>query len=216
VDYTRRSIDLAAQAAAPNVVLHLGHVAPTMLDGERRLRALWPARDDSAATREEYAHTLDATVAERAALAPPYLQAARRSLADLALHAEARGVALGIESRLLYHEFPLPEEAAALLADHAPELVGYWHDVGHCEVHHRLGLTPIDRWFDLLGRRILGAHLHDVRDLTDHRAPGNGTVDFAWLAARLPAAAARTLEIDQHEPDADLASAIEVLRAAGI
>jgi sugar phosphate isomerase/epimerase len=213
VQYTQRSIDLAVEAGAPAVVIHLGHVGTGPLQEERELRALWPERD---AKRDEYMHALDATLAARAALAPPHLEAARRSLAELAAYASPRGIALGIESRLLYHEFPLPQEAAVLLAEHGPLTVGYWHDVGHCIVHDRLGLTDLDTWFELLGERLIGAHLHDVRDLVDHRAPGNGSVDYAWLAARLPAHAARTLEIDQHEPDADLTTAIEVLRGSGV
>ncbi len=213
VQYTQRSIDLAVEAGAPAVVVHLGHVGTGQLEEERQLKALWPERD---ARRDEYAHLLDATVSARAALAPPHIEAARRSLAELAAYAAPRGVALGIESRLLYHEFPLPHELAPLLAEYDASVVGYWHDVGHCVVHDRLGLTDIDAWFELLGERLIGAHLHDVRELIDHRAPGNGSVDFAWLASRLPAHAARTLEIDQHEPDADLTTAIEVLRSAGV
>jgi sugar phosphate isomerase/epimerase len=62
-------------------------------------------------------------------------------------------------------------------------------------------------------------HLHDVRGLLDHRAPGNGDVDYGWLAARITEAnplAQRTFEIDQVEPDDDIARAIDVLAAAGI
>ena len=33
---------------------------------------------------------------------------------------------------------------------------------------------------------------------------------------RMPSSAARTLEIDQHEPDEAVAHALEVLRAAGV
>ena len=107
------------------------------------------------------------------------------------------------------------EELATLLAEHDPAVVGYWHDVGHVEVHHRLGLTDRGAWVDLLGDHIVGVHLHDVRGIVDHRAPGTGDVDFAWLAARIPSTAARTFEVDQHEPDDDLAAAIGVLRTAG-
>jgi len=212
VRYHEASIDMAAQAGARRVVVHLGHVGGGMLDGERRLRELWPMRDLVA---EEVARTVDATLRERAALAPAHLEPARRSLAALAAHAEARGVTLGVESRLLFHEFPLPQELATLLAEHDPGVVGYWHDVGHVEVHHRLGLTDRNAWFDLLGDRIVGVHLHDVRGIVDHRAPGTGDVDFAWLAARIPATAARTFEVDQHEPDEDLARGLGVLRVAG-
>lgn len=216
VRYHQRSIDLAAEAGASHVVVHLGHVGhpggARMLDGERRLRELWPMRDLIA---EEYERQVVTTLRERAQFAPRHIEPARRSLAALAEYAAPRGITLGIESRLLFHEFPLPQEAADLLAEHDPAVVGYWHDAGHVEVHHRLGLTDRGAWFDLLGERIVGVHLHDVRGILDHRAPGTGDVDFGWLAARIPASAARTFEVDQHEPDDDLAAAIGVLRDAG-
>ena len=212
VRYTQRSVDLAAQAGAPHVVVHLGSVGNAMLDSERRLRGLWPMRDLLAA---EYARAVDEAVRERAALAPPYIEAAARSLAELVAYAQPRGVALGIESRLAYQEIPLAHETAALLAPYPHDVAGYWHDVGHCEVHHRLGLEDIGAWFDLVGPRMLGAHLHDVRELTDHRAPGTGDVDFVALAARMPHFRTFTLEIDQHEADETLVSGLDVLRRAG-
>jgi sugar phosphate isomerase/epimerase len=125
-------------------------------------------------------------------------------------------VTLGLESRLSYHQFPLPQEAVDLLAPYPPEVAGYWHDVGHGEVLHRLGLVELASWFELLGDRLVGTHLHDVRGLTDHRAPGNGDVDLAWLAARIPAHVPRTFEIDQHEPDAEVAHGLVLARNAGM
>jgi len=212
VRYTQRSVDLAAQAGAPHVVVHLGAVGDAMLDSERRLRGLWPMRDLLSA---EYARAVDEAVRERAALAPPYIEAAALSMAELVTYAEPRGIALGIESRLGYHEIPLAHEAAALLAPYPREVAGYWHDVGHGEVHHRLGLEDLGAWFDLAGPHMIGAHLHDVRELTDHRAPGAGDVDFAALSARMPHFATLTLEIDQHEADETLVSGLDVLRGAG-
>lgn len=213
VQYTTRSIDLAAEAGAQFVVIHLGGIGKRLLAGERRLRELWPRRDLAV---DEYDRALDAAVRERAEVATPHLDRARRSLDALVEYATPRGVALGIESRLHYHEIPGPRELAEMLAPYPASAVGYWHDVGHVEVQHRLGITDRSAWFDLLGDRLLGTHLHDVRGLVDHRAPGTGDVDFQWLAARVGASAARTFEIDQHEPDEAVAHAIEVLRAAGL
>ena len=90
--------------------------------------------------------------------------------------------------------------------------------VGHAEVHHRLGVTDRSAWWDLLGKRLVGLHLHDVRGLTDHRAPGKGDVDFRWLAARIAAAnplAARTFEIDQHESDEEVTTGLQLLIDTG-
>jgi len=76
-------------------------------------------------------------------------------------------------------------------------------------------LEDLGAWFDLAGPHMIGAHLHDVRELTDHRAPGAGDVDFAALSARMPHFATLTLEIDQHEADETLVSGLDVLRGAG-
>src|SRR5690606_10838050 len=154
---------------------------------------------------EEWDRTVDATVQERAGLGDEHLERARRSLDALAERAQQRGVAIGLECRLHFHEIPSPEEALDLLRPYPLGVAGYLHDVGHAEVQHRLGLVDHSTWFDLLGDRLVGLHLHDVRGLVDHRAPGNGDVDFEWLASRINGTAARTFEIDQHEPDEDVA-----------
>ena len=211
VDFHLRSIALAVDAGAPIVVVHLGGVGDRLLAGERRLRSMYDRRE---VLRDEWAAAVDATVRERAAIAAPFLDAAT---ARLLRH--RRGITLGIETRLNYHEIPLPQEAADLFVPYPPEVVGYVHDVGHAEVHHRLGVTDRSAWWDLVGPRLVELHLHDVRGLLDHRAPGNGDVDFAWLATRIAEAnprAQRTFEIDQVEPDEDVARAIEVLATAGI
>jgi sugar phosphate isomerase/epimerase len=213
VQYTQRSIDLAAEAGGRFVVVHLGGIGTRMLAGERRLRELWPRRD---LAPEEWERAIDETVRERAALVQPHADRARRSLDALIEYASPRGIAVGVESRLHHHEIPEPSELAEMIAPYPASAVGYWHDVGHVEVQHRLGIVDRTAWFDLLGDRLIGTHLHDVRGLTDHRAPGNGDVDFEWLAARIPASAARTFEIDQREPDDALAHGIEVLRSAGL
>jgi sugar phosphate isomerase/epimerase len=213
VRYTERSVDLAVEAGARHVVVHLGSVGSMQLDGERRLRELWPDRE---AQPQQWGRLVRETQRDRASQVRRYMLQAERSLAALVRYAEPRGVMLGIESRLNYHEIPLPPEAATLLAPYSPRSVGYWHDVGHVEVQHRLGLTDRETWFERLGDRIVGAHIHDMQGITDHRAPGTGDVDFEALASRLPAGIPHTLEIDQHESDADLARAVEVVKAAGL
>ena len=210
---TRRSIELAAELGAPLVVVHLGQAGERELAGERRLRRL---HDRGETAGERWQRAADEAAEQRSTLAAPYLAQARRSLDELASAAQAAGVTLGLECRLHYHQIPLPEEAAELLAAHPPRVAGYLHDVGHAEVLHRLGLVALDSWFELLGDRLVGVHLHDVRGLRDHRAPGNGDVDFAALAARIPPDAARTLEIDEQEPDADVARGLALLRDAGV
>lgn len=212
VAHTLRTVAHAAAVGARYVVVHLGGL-PAMLPAERRLRELYHAGQIASATADAAraeAHR------ERASAVAPHLTAARRSLAEIAREAAARGVVIGLENRLHFHEIPSAEETLALLAEYPPDEVGYWHDVGHAEVQGRLGLIDHRAVLTLLAPRLVGTHLHDVRGITDHRAPGNGDVDWRSVAAALPSGAARTLEIDQREPEPLLAQALRVLRAHGV
>ena len=215
-EYTVRSVELAAEAGAENVVVHLGAVGDRPGNGERRARRLYDQRTTRA---EEFAEGQLEARRERASLAGPYLDVARRTLTELCAAAEEHGVTIALETRLNYFEIALPEEMSELLAPYPVEVAGYLHDVGHAEVLHRLGLVDRQQWWDDAGDRLVGLHLQDVTGLTDHRAPGNGDVDFEWLAARIAEAnpsAARTFEINQHEPDADVASGLELMRTTGV
>lgn len=212
VAHTLRTVAHAAAVGARVVVVHLGGL-PAMLPAERRLRELYHAGQIVSAMADAAraeAHR------ERAAAVAPHLTAAHRSLAEIAREAAARGVMIGLENRLHFHEIPSAEETLALLAEYPPDEVGYWHDVGHAEVQGRLGLIDHRAVLAMLAPRLVGTHLHDVRGITDHRAPGTGDVDWRFVAAALPPSAARTLEIDQREPEPLLAQALRVLRAYGV
>lgn len=213
IAFTKTSIDHAHRVGARFVVLHLGGVGSHIFEPERELRRLY----DSGTRDGEHVEELRAGVkAMRAAQAGPWLDQARRSLAELAAYAGDRGIALGLENRLHHHEIPLHDEAAALLADLPPEVGGYWHDVGHAEVQWRLGLVDKRAWLDANGARCLGAHLHDVDGIGDHRAPGHGDVAWDYIAAGLPAGALRVFEINQSQPAEAVAGAIGFLRSRGV
>ena len=209
---TQRSIDFAADAGLPYVVVHLGGVGDKRNDLEREVRRLTEAGETGAALQR----ARDALRAWRAEAVPPYYEAAQRSLEALVEYAAPRHVALGLESRLSYHEFPHPDEALSLLQPYENAVAGFWYDTGHCEVQARLGMIDRDTWFPALTPRTIGTHLHDVAGLLDHRAPGNGTLDWAYVATALPPTALRVLEINQDEPDALVAGAIAFLRARNV
>jgi sugar phosphate isomerase/epimerase len=210
IEHTKRSIDHAAAAGARFVVVHLGAVGKDeMLSSERKQRRLF---DSGTRSGDEYESLRRETLERRPELAPPHLERARETLAELAAYARERGVAIGLENRLHHHEIPLPAEGLALLADYPADLAGYWHDVGHAEVQARLGYVDKHAWLDALGPRTLGTHLHDVDGIGDHRAPGRGDVEWDYIARGLPPAALRVFEINQHEPDEAVAGAIAFLR----
>ncbi len=213
IAYTKHSIDLAHKAGARFVVVHLGAVGHAMFEQERELRRLYDSgtRDgEHVEDLREQCHRL------RAEHAGPWLDQAARTLRELARHAEDAGIAIGIENRLHYHEIPQPDECRALLEDYAPEAAGYWHDVGHAEVQWRLGFVDKRLWLDTNGDRCIGAHLHDVDGIGDHRAPGHGDVAWDYIAAGLPPSALRVFEINQTQPAESVAAAIPFLRSHGV
>ena len=213
IAYTIGSIEFTKRVGGKFVVVHLGAVGSPMFEDERELRRLY----DSGTRDGDRVEELRAAIKKRrAAEAGPWFEKACDTLRRLAEHAADNGIALGIENRLHYHEIPQPEEAASLFADYPPELVGYWHDVGHAEVQWRLGLVDKRLWLDTNGARCLGTHLHDVDGIGDHRAPGNGNVEWDYLAAGIPASALRVFEINQSQSAEAVANAIPFLRERGV
>ncbi|MCC6382448.1 MAG: sugar phosphate isomerase/epimerase [Dehalococcoidia bacterium] len=209
------SLDWAARIGATRLVVHLGAV----LDGEEmfaeefRMRRLF---DSGRAAEPEVATLREAAVVRRAALAGPCLAAARRSLLALVRAAAPHRVAIGLENRYHYHEIPQPEEYEFLLEGLSLEEAGYWHDVGHAEVLHRLGFVDRRLWLNRLSGRCVGAHLHDVLGLGDHRAPGDGDVDWGYLVAGLRHLGGFTLEINQHQSDEAVGAAPGFLASVGL
>jgi sugar phosphate isomerase/epimerase len=213
IDYTKGSIDLTKQAGGRYVVVHLGGVGSSIFEPEREMRRLFDAGTHEGERMEELRAQCHRLRAERAG---PWLDAARSTLRELAAHAEAAGIALGLENRLHYHEIPQPAECAALIAGYAPEVAGYWHDVGHAEVQWRLGLVDKRLWLDTNGARCIGSHLHDVDGIGDHRAPGHGDVEWDYIREGIPATALRVFEINQSQSPEAVSGAIPFLRERGV
>ena len=208
-----RSIEWAAEAGASALVVHLGEVEGSFSGTTAELYRLFrqhSIRDNRAAeARAEMEH-------RRAEAAPANLEAARESLEQLVEAARPHGIVIGLENRLDFHQIPLPDESIALMEGFAPDEVGHWHDTGHAEVLDRLGFLPHGAWFDELGDRLVGAHVHDVRGVVDHRAPGTAQLDWEMVAAGLASLDAITLEIDQRETDDDVRAAPAFLRSVGL
>jgi sugar phosphate isomerase/epimerase len=208
----RRTLDLAAKAGAPFVVFHLGAIGEE-LEAEKELRRLYQQGVRQGQEVEALRRQCRQLRAQGQAA---HLTQAQKSLWELAEHAAPLGVAVALENRYHFHEIPDVDEAHELLAEYPRHLVGYWHDVGHAEVLGRLGLVDKYRWLNELSGRCLGAHVHDVDGLADHRPPGQGDADWAYVAQGLPPQAPRVFEINQKTPEEQVAASIGFLRERGV
>lgn len=209
----RATVDIAIRAGAPVIVVHLGGVGSEIFPEERELRRLF----DSGTRDGAHVESLRAAAVDRRRDGhAAYFPNARRSLAEIAEYAAPRGIAIGLENRYHFHEFPGPDEQRDLLADYPPQVAGFWLDVGHAEVLDRLGFHPHNRWLDELADRCIGTHVHDVDGLADHRAPGHGTADWPHYAAKLPRDIPRVFEINQKIDEDKVSASIPFLREQGV
>lgn len=212
VSFAERTIGLASDLKARAVVLHMGEV-PVDLSLEEQLRRLYSR---SFGQHADEKRIRDELVRQRMSRAPRYLDAARKSLQELAEYGQSKGIMLGIETRFHYHEIPGMDEAAELLEAVPQSAVGYWHDVGHAEVQERLGFSVHAEWFSRFKHRMIGIHLHDVLGLADHHVPGKGDINWEMIAMNLPAGAVRVCEIGEWNDEQGVEGAVDFLERAGI
>jgi sugar phosphate isomerase/epimerase len=211
LDALRVSIDTAVEFGATAVVLHAGRV-----DGidqpERELRDMHRRGEYGTSAYAAARRRLIDAREERAAV---HLDAVRRGLQAAVDYASERGIRIGLENRVNYHEIPSFEELRALLADFPAETLGFWYDTGHARVLHNLGFDEYLAWPQAFGERLIGIHFHDVGGLRDHLLPGMAEIDFAAVAPHLPPEAVRTCEFDWHFAPVAIRDAVEYLAETG-
>jgi sugar phosphate isomerase/epimerase len=212
VEFSISSVELASRVGARVVVVHLGEVEVAS-SRRHRLRQLY---EMGLQESQEYHQTKGQLVEERATNAEAYLEAARESLGEILQSAREKGILVGLENRVHYHEIPSPKEMEGLLGEFDEESVGYWHDVGHAEVQERLGFTPHRDWLSRLGARIVGVHLHDVRGIQDHLAPGVGDLDWEIMVDSIPDDAIKVFELGAWNSLEDVQGAVNFIKRKGI
>ncbi len=198
---------------AGTLVLHLGEVVLDPALDPRRLEAMVrQGAKETAAYEEAKAEVL----AARRAASPRHVDAVLSSLDRLASEALSRGVRLGLENRYHPEQIPNLDELALLFAELEGAPLGYWHDTGHASAWATLGLlaSPTEA-LERFGSRLAGLHLHDADGLEDHRAPGQGSLDFAAVSPWVPEGAALVLEVHPKVDEAAVAASQGVLARAG-
>jgi len=202
---TRTTIDWAARLGAPFVVVHCGRIRS--LDLTSRLRGMV---EEGMAPGREYGRAKLAAVRKREAVAEVYTQRVLECLTDAVDYAGTRGVRIGIENREYYEAVPTERELVTFLRRLDSAHAGYWHDFGHAQIKHNLGLLDHRQWLEAVAPLALGCHVHDLRwPFRDHCAPMTGEIDFPALLPLFPKSCAMVFEVSPRTPAEELRAAAE-------
>jgi sugar phosphate isomerase/epimerase len=185
LDMTLRTLELAAEFRAGYLVLHMGSVPMNPAKWTKPLTAAVAA--GRAHERDFIRHKAD-FVRKREKTGPLYYFRAIEALETIAVHAAELRIKLAIESRSRFEDMPTEREMLAL-QDHFADnpWVGYWHDFGHVQLKHNLGLLDHVEWLERIAPHIIGGHVHDVEwPSRDHRVPFSGTLQYAELLKFFP------------------------------
>lgn len=105
------------------------------------------------------------------------------------------------ETRLHFHEIPLPDEASYIFETIRLPNLAYWHDIGHIYIMDKLGFGRMEEWQNRFYEKCAGLHLHDVgQELDDHYPPGYGVLDIPSILKGFSSKTLPTLEINKRHP----------------
>ena len=178
---TLKSLEVAAEFNAEYLVLHMGSV-PRMPHRKWTGRLTEMTREGSE-PNPKFEKLRQKCIRKRSRVGALYFQRALESLELIAEKAAELKVKLAFESRSKYEDVPTEDEMI-LLQEHFSEnkWVGYWHDFGHVQLKHNIGLLEHEAWLKTMQPYLIGAHVHDVTwPDRDHRVPFTGTLNYDCL-----------------------------------
>jgi sugar phosphate isomerase/epimerase len=185
--YSMQTLDFALKVAADRIVMHSGRIYFFFSSAESRLEK-WI--DESQISAHELTESLeflkcrDRAMKKIAKAAPKTMQRIQANYERLLPEVKSRGLKLCLENRESMEEMPIDAEYDDFLATlNEPEHAVYWHDVGHAQIKHQLGLLDHRAHLETMAPRLAGFHLHDVTESgRDHQVPGTGTIDFEMIS----------------------------------
>ena len=207
MDMTFRTLDIAAEFKAQYLVLHMGSVP---MSPKKWTRPLTTTVAEGGQHNADYIKRKLAFVKKREKIGPLYFHRAIEALAAIAERAAEVGVKLAVESRSRFEDIPTEREMIALQTHFADNpWVGYWHDFGHVQLKHNLGLLDHQEWLEKISPHLIGGHVHDVQwPARDHRTPFSGTLDYAALLKFFPAGCPLIWELSPTREAAEIRSAL--------
>jgi sugar phosphate isomerase/epimerase len=212
VDTIRRTIDAASELGAQGIVIHLGSTSMSWM----RTRAIADIITREGRGSEAHLTLVEQVRREREANKGPHLDAGIKSIRALGEHALGSSVRLGVEARDNFQEIPSLDEVAQVLDACEGLPVGYWHDAGHGAKLEYYGFVEHEEYLRRYADRMVGMHVHDIQGVRDHRAPGQGSTDFAMLAKYVKPDTILTIELHADVPAEQIGPGVEMLLALGM
>lgn len=211
MDMSLRSLEMCEQFEAGYLVLHMGSVP---MKPEKWTMRLTEMLGEGRQRERKFIKRKLAFIKKREKIAPLYYGRAIEALDQLAQRAQELGVKLAVESRSRYEDVPSEREMIELQQHFANNpAVGYWHDFGHVQLKHNLGLLDHQDWLERISSHMVGCHLHDVQwPARDHRVPFQGSLDYAPLLEHIAAELPIVWELSPTRKAEDIRLALEIWR----
>jgi len=211
LEMSLQTLELAAEFRANYLVLHMGSVPLNPKKYTKRLTAMVAEGKQHDA---EFTKAKIDFVKKREKIAPLYYSRAIDALEQLVTKAEEYGVILAVESRSRFEDMPNEREMLHL-QNHFKDnpWIGYWHDFGHVQLKHNLGLLDHSEWLESMQPHIIGAHVHDVQwPARDHRVPFTGELNYKKLLEFFPKDCPLTWELSPTRKASEIREALTVWR----
>lgn len=212
MDMTLRTLEIAAEFQAHYLVLHMGSVP---MKSSKWTKPLTAGVTASGRLGAEHAKEKIAFVKAREKIAPLYVHRAMEALETIAERATELGVKLAVESRSRFEDMPTEREMVKLqehFADHPA--IGYWHDFGHVQLKHNLGLLDHGQWLETISPHLIGGHVHDVQwPARDHRTPFTGELNYVELLKHFPAGCPLVWELSPTREAAEIKESLKIWKA---
>ncbi|MDP4624639.1 MAG: sugar phosphate isomerase/epimerase [Akkermansiaceae bacterium] len=212
MEMTLKTLELAAEFKAQYLVLHMGSAPMNTAKFTKPLTKLVATGEqrDPAFVKKKIAF-----IKKREKLAPLYYQRAIEALEELAPKAEEYGVKLAVESRSRFEDMPNEREMVKL-QEHFKDnpWIGYWHDFGHVQLKHNLGVLDHMEWLETISPHLIGGHVHDVQwPARDHRTPFTGTLDYDSILPFFPKNCPLIWELSPTREASEIREALGVWKA---
>ena len=209
MEMTLKTLELAAEFQAHYMVLHMGSTPMKPAKFTKPLTKLIAAGEGRSPS---FIKQKLKFIKKREKLAPLYYHRAIEALEELAPKAEEYGVKLAVESRSRFEDMP-NEREMVLLQEHFKDnpWIGYWHDFGHVQLKHNLGLLDHQDWLETISPHLIGGHVHDVQwPARDHRTPFTGTLDYPEILKHFPENCPLVWELSPTRETAEIRDSLEV------